>query len=405
MWRFESTHERQDSHYLDQVIAKIEADPHLFQHAQSVLTAVSHQEPLIAQSLLTPQDIRYHAEGSTMRDHVCLMLMFLTALVEEKVHLIDIEEFRRLKGYEGELQELEDLMKENSALFQVFTLCHDVAKWVTMTFTSKPGSRGEILGFNTPRSHHFDELAHERVAKRDAYLVLYTQFSRHDFHGTDRETQAQFYLQYGINVHYPHHARKIHAPVFEALLRRLSQAHELPDREYEMLVDLISHHMECGFDFKVPRPARIRRYTHIATKRGYDADDFIDLAQACLFLDQTVGSRRWSPHGYWHETKSFINFLRSEHDFAPHRRAEKEAVREDQEKKERNRILREVGLDGVALMDVLGMDSGPEFGLVLRRIHAGLFGQGEMPSFGKKIDTEIEQRAGEYYKKMFEQGE
>ena len=136
-----------------------------------------------------------------------------------------------------------------------------------------------------------------------------------------------------ISVHYPHHARKIHAPVYEALLRRLCAAHRLPDRDGEMLEDLISHHMECGFDFKVPRPERIRRYTHIAMKRGYDADDFIDLAQASLLLDQTIGSLRLSAHGYWHETKSFINFLQSEHDFAPHRRAEKEAVREASEKK------------------------------------------------------------------------
>ncbi|MCR4314147.1 MAG: hypothetical protein NUV84_02795 [Candidatus Uhrbacteria bacterium] len=405
MWRFESTHARQDSQYLDHVIAQLEADPHLFQHAESLLTAVSHQEPLVVQSLLTPQDVRYHAEGSTMRDHLRLMLIFLFALVEEKVHLVDIEEFRRLKGYEGEIQELEDLMKENIAFFQVFTLGHDVAKWVTTTFTSKPGSRGEALGFNTPRSHHFDEVAHEHAAKRDAYLDLYKEFSQREFHGTDRETQAQFYLQYGVSVHYPHHARKIHAPVFEALLRRLCAAHRLPDRDGDLLEDLISHHMECGFDFKVPRPVRIRRYTYIAMKRGYDADDFIDLAQACLLLDQTIGSLRLSAHGYWHETKSFINFLQSEHDFAPYRRAEKEALRETQEKKERNRVLREVGLDGIAMMDVLGMESGPEFGLALRRIHAGVSGQGEMPRFGRKINAEIEKRAGAFYSKMFKRGE
>ena len=164
MWRVESTHTQRESEYLDQVIGKIEVDPHLFQHAEEILQAVMHQEPLIAQSLLTPQDVRYHAEGPVMRDHLRLMLMFLFALVEEKVHLIDIEEFRRLKGYEGEIQELEDLMKENVSFFQVFTLCHDVAKWTTMTFTSKPGSRGVALGFNTPRAHHFDEVAHERAA-------------------------------------------------------------------------------------------------------------------------------------------------------------------------------------------------------------------------------------------------
>jgi hypothetical protein len=261
------------------------------------------------------------------------------------------------------------------------------------------------LGFHTPRSHHFDEIAHERLRKRDAYLALYKQFSQRDFHGTDRETQAQFYLQYGIRVHYPHHARKIHAPVFRALLRRLCEAHQLSDRDREMLEDLITHHMECGFDFNVPRPARIRRYTHIALKRGYDADDFIDFTQACLLLDQTVGSRRLSAVGYWHETTSFINFLKSEHDFGPHRRAQKEAMREDREKKRRNQALREAGLDGLAMMDVLSMEPGPEFGRALRRIHAAILGYAPMPRFEKKITAEIEKRAGVYYSRLFEQGE
>jgi hypothetical protein len=405
MWRFESTHERKESEYLDQVIGAIEVDPHLFKHAESVLDAHAHQEPLIAQSLKTPQDVRYHAEGPVMRDHLRLMLMFLFAVVEEKVHLIDIEEFRRLKGYEGEIQELEDLLKENVAFFQTYILCHDVAKWISVTFSSRSGSRGQELGFNTPRLHHFDEVAHERVTKVQAYLDLYNAFTQQEFQGTDRETQAQFYLTYGIQVHYPHHARKIHAPVYEALLRRVCTAHDLPDRDRDLLEDLIAHHMEFGSDFKVVRPARIRRYTHLATKRGYDADDFIDLAQACLFLDHSVGSVRLSAHGYWHETNAIVNFLQSEHDFAPHRRSDKEAIREGAEKTRRNRVLREVGLDGVAMMDVLGMEPGPEFGLVLRRIHAGIFGQGDMPRFGKKVDAEIERRVGEFYNNMFEKGE
>ena len=405
MWRFESTHERADSQYLDQMIAALEVDAHVQSHADSILDAVAHQEPLIAQSLQTPQDPRFHAEGSVMRDHLRLMLMFVFALVEEKAHMVDIEEFRRLKGYEGEIQELEDLMKENISFFQVYTLCHDVAKWVSVTFSARRGSRGFELGFNKPRAHHFDEAAHERAQKLAQYRELYRQFAGAEFHGTGRQTQAQFYLHYGIDVHYPNHARKIHTPVNGALLTRLCEAHRLPARDREMLEDLISHHMEFGRDFHAVRPARIARYVHLARKRGYDADDFIDLAQACLFLDHSVGSLRLAAHGAWHETDGIVHFLKSEHDFAPHRRDEKEALRETQEKKERNRVLREVGLDGIAMMDVLGMESGPEFGLALRRIHAGIFGQGEMPRFGRKIDVEIEKRAGEYYKKLFEKGE
>ena len=154
-----------------------------------------------------------------------------------------------------------------------------------------------------------------------------------------------------------------------------------------------------GCDFKVA--ARRSDGIHLAFKRGY-ADDFIDLAQACLFL--TTVDR-----GDFPRTGIGMRLLHREFSKVSmtlrHTGVEKEAVRETAEKKERNRVLRETGLDGIAMMEVLGMEPGPEFGLALRRIHAGIFGQAKMPSFGKKIDVEIERRAGDFYNKMFEKGE
>src|SRR3989338_7546916 len=120
MWRFESVHERLQTRSLDEVMSWVECDGHVSSHAQSLIYAAAAQEPLIAQSLKTPQDIRYHAEGPVLHDHLRLMLAFLFAVVEEKIHLIDIEEFRRLKGYEGEIEELEEMLKEHVSFFQVF---------------------------------------------------------------------------------------------------------------------------------------------------------------------------------------------------------------------------------------------------------------------------------------------
>lgn len=404
MWRFDSVHERGETEYLNSVIARLECDSHLFKHAESLLKSAAEQEPLIAESLRTPQDVRYHAEGPFMRDHVRLMLMFLFGLVEEKAHLIDIEEFRRMKGYEGEIEELEELMKENISLFQVFAFCHDVAKWQTITFTSRKGSMGETLGFHTPHAHHFDEAAHERAQKRMAYLELYSEFSRKEFRGTPRETQRQFYLVYGIDAHYPGHAHKIHAPVFEDVLDRMCRANRLAPHDRDLLDDLIAHHLEVVDDFSEPRPLRMHRYLELASHRGYDADDYIDLMQGCLLLD-IVGSKRSNARGPWHDPTAFINCLKSEHDWAPYRRAQKEAQHEQDEKKRRNRIFKEVGLDGMALMELLAMEPGAEFGHSLRRIHAAVLGQGEIVKFGNHIDKEIEQRAGEFYKKIFKQGE
>ncbi len=383
MWRFESTHEQKETEYLDAIIEKIEGDVHLRHHAQAILDGVAAQEPLVAQSLLTPQDVRYHAEGPVMLDHLTLMLMVLTAVCEGKVHLVDIEEFRRLKGYEGEIQELEDTLKEYVAFFQVFILMHDVCKWVSLSFSS---SKEGALSFET---------------YRDRYAVFAKQHSEK----SPREIQAQFYLVNRIDVHYYHHARHIHTRVYQELLERLCQAHGLSERDHEMVDDLVSHHMEFGSDFDVVRPKRIHRYIHLATKRGYDADDFIDLMQGCQFLDGVCGSKRLSTRGYWHDPSPLINCLKSESEYAPWRRVQKEKERVEAEGRARNRLLKEVGLDGVALMDVLEMEPGRAFGLALRRIHAGILGKSEMPKFSSKIDAEIEKRVAQFYQKSFKKGE
>ena len=376
-------------------IVRLEDDVHLHGHASAILDGVGMQEPLIAQSLLTPQDVRYHAEGPVMRDHLSLMLCTLTALCEGKMHLIDIEEFRRLKGYEGEIQELEDLLKERAAFFEVFVLVHDVCKWVSISFSS---SKESTMFFETPSLE-------ERFLQRGKYLDLYDAFAKFHPRKAPREIQAEFYLVNRIDVHYHNHARHIHARVYQELLERLCQAHKLSDRDHEMLDDLVSHHMDFGSDFEMVHPQRIDRYIHLAQKRGYEPELFLRLMQGCLFLDGVCGSKRLSARGYWHDESPLVHCLKSEQEFAPARRAQKERERVEAEGRERNRLLKEVGLDGVALMDVLNMEPGRTFGLALRRIQAGILGKAEMPRFGAAIDQEIEKRVEQFYQKTFKKGE
>ncbi|MBI4437518.1 hypothetical protein HY631_01055 [Candidatus Uhrbacteria bacterium] len=394
MWRFESTHQQKETEYLDHAITRIESDERLRSHAQAIIDGVAAQEPLVSESLRAPQDVRFHAEGPCVRDHLSLMLMVLKAIADERLHLIDLEELRRLKGYEGEIQELEDTFKEQFAFFVVFTLMHDVAKWVAVSFTSaKEG-----------RTFHATQNTHERFQARQAYLERYRAFALSHAELSARETQAQFYLAHRIDVHYPNHARLIHARVYEDLLDRLCQAHGLTQRERDMMDDLVSHHMEFWTDFDRIAPKKIDRYVHLATKRGYDADDFVDLLQCCLFLDGVCGSKRLAPHGAWHDPSALIQCLKSEREYAPWRSAQKTREREEAERRARNRLLKEVGLDGVALMDVLQMEPGRAFGLSLRRIHAGILGRSEMPKFGPRIDEEIEKRIAQFYQKSFKQG-
>jgi hypothetical protein len=405
MWRFESTHEKSETEYLDQVVERIRADKDLYLRAENMLDSASQAEPLFMDSLRAPQDVRYHAEGPFVRNHLREMLMALYAIVEGKVHLIDIEEFRRLKGYEGEIDELEEIIKEQAALFEVFVLVHDIAKWSTIRFVSREHSRGEERGFMMDENQYAHQAHSTRVELRERYLELYRDFeSQHPGHSA-QEIQRDFYLTYEIDVKYPHHARQIHTPVFEALLERFAQAHDLPGRDLDLLEDLITHHMEFNKDFLKVRPERMRRYHHLARVRGWDSDDFIDIMQGCILLDMVFGSLKLSPHGYWHDAAPILNCLESEHQYIPMRRAEKLRQLEMKEKSSRNNVFKDVGLDGMAVMDLLGMEAGPEFGKTLRRIHSGVIGKGDMPKFGKTVDQEIERRALAYYKKTFVKGE
>ena len=390
MRRYQSVHELGESELLNDVVRRIEGDEELRARADALLSGARAEEPLIDQLLMMPQDIRYHAEGPIVEDHIRLMLMGLYAVVEEKVHLIDIEEFRRLKGYEGEIDEMEELLKENVALFEVYALCHDIGKRSAVSFVGRRHSRGEQLGFV------------QGAQVRDEYLLLFSDFAVKHPELEGPSLQRAFYLEYEIDVKYPGHARAIHAPLYVDLLDRFAAAHELTSHDRDLLDDLIAQHIAFGDAFSDRSVAGVRRFHHYAMKRGYDGDDFLDLLQCGLFLDQVIGSRRADGS---HESERLVNALVSEHDFAPHKRMEKHALREAEEERARKLAFAQVGLDGKGLLSLLRMNPGPEFGAVLVSIQDAVIGRGDMPSFDAAIDEEVQSRAAEYYNLVFEKGE
>jgi hypothetical protein len=161
--------------------------------------------------------------------------------------------------------------------------------------------------------------------------------------------------------------------------------------------------MKFGEDFQRVNPAHAKRYLYLAEKRGYDGDDYLDLAQGCLFLDMVCGSMQTNGTSK-HRVELFANALKSEHDYAPERRVQKEMQRATQKNRERNRVFQEVGLDGVALLELLNMEAGPKFGRLMRQIQDAIVGEGTMPAFPALLQKEIDKRAGEYYHRVFKLG-
>lgn len=405
MWRTQAGEARGDSEALDAAMRRLEADAALRERADAELRAAAAQEPLLAESLRTPQSPPHHAEGPHMDSHVRRILTVLYALAAGKLRLTDLEEFRRMKGYGGEVEELQETLLEHVALFECFALCHDAAKWASISFTSLPGSEGERLGFDMGGMAHWHEVGNSDRAKlRTRYLALYAAFARERAHEPERAVQQAFFAAYGISCHYYGHDRMVHAPTYRALLHRVSAAHRLSDCDEALLEELIAHHLDAlgGFGADA-EPARVARMRHLADRRGFDADDFLDFLQAALLLDGVCGSARIGRHGgLWHDVTPLANFLRAEHDFAPWAREERERARAEARRRARNRRFREAGLDGVALMDLLKMEPGPKLGKALAVIQAAVLGEGAWPKLPPDVRAELEARAGAFYQGEFD---
>ncbi len=399
MWRRQVGQAKLETEFLVDVVERVEYGP---DQSDQILRTEADQEPLIFESLGTPQTPTHHAEGPFLRDHLRLMLRVLYAVVNDQLHLTQIEELARLKGFEGEVKEIEETIKENSALFEVFVLVHDAAKWTTVYFDAPEGSRGRSLGFlESHFAHRHDIGISERAKFRSRYLELYEIFAGERKGQSTTQIQKEFYLMNSIDAHYANHDKLIHARTYRELLERVSKRHRLALRNVDLLETLIAHHLDPITDFRSIRPQAVLRYHALAVKHGYDADDFIDLLQGCVFLDTVCASKQLTVSGLTHDMAVLTNFLQSEHDFAPWRRTEKERVREDRRTRERNTIFREVGLDGIALMDLLEMEAGPKFGQVLRHIHEAIVTGNPLPHFKKEIDAELAKRVGQFYEKTF----
>lgn len=393
MWRTISRQPKTETLFFDEAIERVRQDHALRERADALLAAAAAQEPLIRDLLATPQSPHYHAEGPYVEDHLRLILMSLYAVAEGKLRLREVEEFARMKGYEGEVEELEQTLKEHVATFEVFAFCHDAGKWPTVSFTAEKGSRGHALGFNQPIDYRWEPFQiSERAKLRERYVELYEQFADQHPNEPADEVQAQFFLAYGIDVHYPGHNRMIHVPVYRDLLERFAFAHRISNKDKEMLVDVISHHLQPLEDFEEVRPQAVRPYIHMANVRGWDGDDFIDMLQGALFLDAVCSSLRRSAHGTWHDMTALLNFFRSEQEAMPERSKKKREMREAEEQRRRNGVFRDVGLDGMALMELFQMEPGPEFGRLLRRVHASAIGKGSLPNVPPKVARELSHR-------------
>ncbi len=320
-----------ETHHLAVVANQIEHDQTLAARADEILTRWQN-EPLFGGLFETPQSAGYHAEGPTVRSHVRLILTSLFAILDGKVHLLEIEEFARLKGYGAEIQEMEDTIKENAATFEVFALVHDLGKQFRVSIDDQD------------------------------------------------------------NIHYHGHAKDIWRPDVQAVLGKLAEAYRLNERDVKLLNHLVAEHMDPlhrlngGHD-----PKHVDTLARYAQHHGLDADDFIDALQAGVLLDQVFGSRQLKGGKYFTRHEHLVNFFIAEGEYAPWKREKHERDMAERHRREEHKVLEAVGLDGHGLMKLTGMHPGRELGVLVKEVVSAVRG-GELPSPADSWKDELARR-------------
>lgn len=392
----------QDTIFLDAALESIEVHVDVSKRAEETLTFWKKQEPLFAELLETPQSPPYHCEGPTLREHLLLMLKTLHALASDTLILSRIEEFVREKGQESVWQEMTTLLKKEEAFFEVFCLCHDIAKQSLVWFDAPRGSKGYEEGFiEHMKGHAVDVDAAERLHSSTQYKQLFAQYAKEHPTSSSEELVVQFYQAYGIEVHYYGHERGIYIPVFSAMLGRIAEHYHLSETDTALLEVLIAHHLDPLQDFSAIRPESIKKYVEIARRYQRPASDILRCFQVCILLDTVCGSGQLAPHGVWHDPSVLVRFVQSEHTFAPKWRAERMAEQKRLQDRFFRNAFREVGLDGLSLLELFSMEPSPQFGKLLRRIQEQVIDGHELPRIRPDIDAELARRAANFYAKRF----
>lgn len=364
--------------------------------ADETLAKVRKKYPVLSDTLESPQSPDKHAEGPRVNDHLRLMLAALYAILDGRINLLEIEEFARMKGYEGEIEEIERTIKEWAAWYEVFVLMHDIAKGPTVRFIPAPGSLGEQHGFGSLKAG-WDEIGgEERLVWRKTYDDLYAGFAATRVGEKRQIIQVEFFKKFGLSVSNWGHAKAIFKPHLEEQVRRCAKEYRINENDTELLIDVIAMHLEPLIRFR--KGAEPKDYDYLVThanKQGYDADDYLDLLQGCVLLDMVLGRQAVGPHGYWHDATTIENFLRAEHDWAPWKKEERKKGEKAGRKADIKKLMKEHGLDGNTLMSLTGMTPGPELGKLIGEIERAVEELGYLPELDQKYEAEIMRRIGE----------
>jgi len=360
-----------ESESLDEVLYKLETDEDLLSQVDEYVESRKREFPILESALSLPQSADVHAEGPEVEDHVRATLRVLFAVESGSLKLSNIHEVRRMRGFEEEWQDLEFAMRENFATLRFAILGAQLGKLSTIEFSSETD-----------------------LTNLDAYRESFNKWEKDHPTDTRVDLGVGFFLATRTSVGYPYASKHLFDLEVSATLDKLMESEKLSDHSDLYARELVFLAPEAISIFKSRDDASsYERIKHLVLSHGVDEEPFIRILQALLFVTEVAGTKHLSPHGTWHDFTLLENFLHAENSSAPDRRELARARREEELEKTWQKAFHEEKLDGKALMELLGMKSGPELGVLLKEVQRVARGEdGELPKLDEKSTRELYSR-------------
>ena len=345
--------------------------------------------PIFSKLATTIQTPPHHSEGPFVKDGIVRALAGLYAIADG-ANGESIEELIREKHLEQEVRDLFETIHEHVASLSVYLLCHDLGKIETLVLDAPLGSRGEVEGFY---QHAYRLKRQATEEERRLYGKLFKAYQAQHAAQTLVQQTAGFFDLYEIHAHYPEHEKAAIA-LLPDFFDPLCDHFRLQPRERSLVRFAIREHMRLMVSLS--SGDAVRAYELLLTRAhrdGLDGDDAMDFLLAASFLDGCVGSLPYK-EGEWKPSVHLIyKAFSAEEQVAPHRRAKRREREGERKEKALRFALKEAGLDGVALFDLLQTPFGRERGVIAHEIRTFVL-HPELPITFPTHKEEIARRIG-----------
>lgn len=358
---------------------RIVLTPSRMRQAHDLYLSVAKKVPEISEYQRTPQSAPWHVEGPTVADGVIRMLATIQAIVEGET-LFDVEEFARHKALRFEIKELEEIIRENPATLQVYSLTHDIGKPETLSFSAPSGSKGEKEGF---LQHGYRLKRQANDQEKQIYIKLFKAYQVRRNNSTVSDDMAQFFDEYEISAHYSSHEKIGASEKYLVSRETVSDIFRLPQIDRAMVTWMIRNHMDVlTFFKKATNQIKFDLLVSRANKAGFDSDDVLDLMMAGTFLDSIAGSLTYQEGVFSVDFKPLMYWLYSEEQSAPLRREQRREKVKRIEKQHLMNVLRKAKLSPEEVFVLLNIPPGPDRGKIMEEIYT-VVKNSEMPiAFG-----------------------